>query len=69
MTAKRVNRRVFVKTAGAATVLPGTTSSVHLGKGKSVDRLKRLAEWVAVYAGGRKDQHPLAKDDERLRPG
>jgi len=30
---------------------------------------KRLAEWVAVYAGGRKDQHPLAKDDERLPPG
>lgn len=30
---------------------------------------KRLAEWVAVFAGGHKDQHPLAKDDERLPPG
>jgi NAD(P)H dehydrogenase (quinone) len=30
---------------------------------------KRLAEWVAVHADGRKDQHPLAKSDERLGPG
>lgn len=30
---------------------------------------KRLAEWVAVYAGGRKDQHPLTKGDQRLMPG
>ena len=30
---------------------------------------KRLAEWVATYIGGRKDQHPLVKDDERLKPG
>ena len=30
---------------------------------------KRLAEWVATYVGGRKDQHPLAKSDERLMPG
>ena len=29
---------------------------------------KRLAEWTATYVGGRKEQHPLAKDDERLRP-
>ena len=30
---------------------------------------KRLAEWVATYVGGRKDQHPLGKSDERLMPG
>jgi NAD(P)H dehydrogenase (quinone) len=30
---------------------------------------KRLAEWVAVYAGGRRDQHPLCKSDVRLPPG
>ncbi len=30
---------------------------------------KRLAEWVAVYCGGQKDQHPLVKDDVRLLPG
>ena len=30
---------------------------------------KRLAEWVATYVGGRADQHPLAKSDERLMPG
>jgi NAD(P)H dehydrogenase (quinone) len=30
---------------------------------------KRLAEWVAAYIGGRADQHPLAKSDERLQPG
>ena len=30
---------------------------------------KRLAEWVATYVGGRKDQHPLAKSDERMMPG
>jgi len=30
---------------------------------------KRLAEWVAVYADGREDEHPLAKSDERLPPG
>jgi NAD(P)H dehydrogenase (quinone) len=30
---------------------------------------KRLAEWVAVYADGRQEQHPLAKADERLPPG
>ena len=30
---------------------------------------KRLAEWVAVYAGGRRDQHPLVKPDVRLPPG
>jgi NAD(P)H dehydrogenase (quinone) len=29
---------------------------------------KRLAEWVATYIGGRDDQHPLNKDDERLPP-
>ncbi|MEM7314559.1 MAG: flavodoxin domain-containing protein [Planctomycetota bacterium] len=29
---------------------------------------KRLAEWVAAYVDGRKDQHPLVKEDERLRP-
>ena len=28
-----------------------------------------LAEWVAVYAGGRPDQHPLVKPDVRLPPG
>ena len=30
---------------------------------------KRLAEWVAVFVGGRKDQHPLAKADVRMAPG
>lgn len=30
---------------------------------------KRLAEWVAVFAGGRRDQHPLVKSDVRLPPG
>jgi NAD(P)H dehydrogenase (quinone) len=29
---------------------------------------KRLAEWVAVYIGGRQDQHPLVKSDARLGP-
>ena len=29
---------------------------------------KRLSEWVAAFVGGRSDQHPLHKDDERLRP-
>ena len=30
---------------------------------------KRLAEWTATYIDGRRDQHPLVKDDERLAPG
>ena len=30
---------------------------------------KRLAEWVAVFCDGRKDQHPLVKADTRLAPG
>jgi NAD(P)H dehydrogenase (quinone) len=30
---------------------------------------KRLAEWVAVFCDGRKDQHPLSKSDARLPPG
>jgi len=30
---------------------------------------KRLAEWTAVFVDGRKDQHPLAKTDERMGPG
>ncbi|MSR32151.1 MAG: flavodoxin family protein [Gemmataceae bacterium] len=30
---------------------------------------KRLAEWVAVFADGRQEQHPLSKSDERLGPG
>lgn len=30
---------------------------------------KRLAEWVAVYGDGRRNQHPLAKTDPRLPPG
>jgi NAD(P)H dehydrogenase (quinone) len=30
---------------------------------------KRLAERVAVYVGGRPDQHPLVKPDVRLAPG
>ena len=30
---------------------------------------KRLAEWVAVFCDGRKDQHPLVKADTRLPPG
>jgi NAD(P)H dehydrogenase (quinone) len=30
---------------------------------------KRLAEWVAVFCDGRRDQHPLAKLDIRLPPG
>lgn len=29
---------------------------------------KRLAEWVAVFPGGRKSEHPLVKDDVRLFP-
>ena len=29
---------------------------------------RRLAEWVAVYADGRKDQHPLAKPEMRRLP-
>jgi NAD(P)H dehydrogenase (quinone) len=29
---------------------------------------RRLAEWVAVFIGGRRDQHPLAKPVERLPP-
>jgi NAD(P)H dehydrogenase (quinone) len=30
---------------------------------------RRLAEWVAVVADGRKDQHPLAKPELRTLPG
>jgi NAD(P)H dehydrogenase (quinone) len=30
---------------------------------------KRLAEWVAVCADGRAEQHPLRKSDVRLPPG
>jgi NAD(P)H dehydrogenase (quinone) len=30
---------------------------------------KRLAEWIAVFCYGRKDQHPLNKSDIRLPPG
>jgi NAD(P)H dehydrogenase (quinone) len=30
---------------------------------------RRLAEWVAVVADGRKDQHPLAKPESRTLPG
>src|SRR5262245_47175382 len=30
---------------------------------------KRLAEWVAVFYDGRKDEHPLNKPDVRLPPG
>jgi len=30
---------------------------------------RRLAEWVAVYFGGRRDQHPLTKSTVRLPPG
>ena len=30
---------------------------------------RRLAEWVAVVANGRKDQHPLAKPESRTLPG
>ena len=30
---------------------------------------KRLAEWVAVFCDGRRDQHPLTKSDTRLPPG
>ena len=30
---------------------------------------RRLAEWVAVVADGRKEQHPLAKPDSRYLPG
>jgi NAD(P)H dehydrogenase (quinone) len=30
---------------------------------------KRLAEWVAVFCDGRRDQHPLRKPDPRLAPG
>ena len=30
---------------------------------------KRLAEWVAVFCDGRKEQHPLNKSDTRLSPG
>lgn len=30
---------------------------------------RRLAEWIAVVADGRKEQHPLAKPDSRSLPG
>jgi NAD(P)H dehydrogenase (quinone) len=30
---------------------------------------KRLAEWVAVFVDGRRDQHPLQKMDARMPPG
>jgi NAD(P)H dehydrogenase (quinone) len=30
---------------------------------------QRLAEWVAVYVDGRKDQHPLNKPETRMMPG
>ena len=30
---------------------------------------QRLAEWVAVFADGRRDQHPLVKPVERMAPG
>src|ERR1700757_3409755 len=30
---------------------------------------KRLAEWVAVFADGRRPEHPLTKADVRLPPG
>ena len=30
---------------------------------------KRLAEWVAVFGDGRREEHPLAKSDVRLPPG
>ncbi|VTR95130.1 flavodoxin : Flavodoxin OS=Melioribacter roseus (strain JCM 17771 / P3M-2) GN=MROS_0154 PE=4 SV=1: OmdA [Gemmata massiliana] len=30
---------------------------------------RRLAEWVAVVADGRKNQHPLAKPESRALPG
>jgi NAD(P)H dehydrogenase (quinone) len=30
---------------------------------------KRLAEWVAVFVDGRKEQHPVSKPDVRLPPG
>jgi NAD(P)H dehydrogenase (quinone) len=29
---------------------------------------QRLAEWVAVFVDGRRDQHPLSKPDTRLSP-
>jgi NAD(P)H dehydrogenase (quinone) len=30
---------------------------------------RRLAEWVAVVASGRRDQHPLNKPESRTLPG
>ena len=30
---------------------------------------RRLAEWVAVVADGRQDQHPLNKPESRTLPG
>jgi NAD(P)H dehydrogenase (quinone) len=38
---------------------------------KAVCRLlgRRLAEWCAVFADGRRDQHPLVKPGVRLGPG
>jgi NAD(P)H dehydrogenase (quinone) len=30
---------------------------------------QRLAEWVATFVDGRKDQHPLVKPDPRMGPG
>ncbi len=30
---------------------------------------RRLAEWVAVFVDGRKEQHPLNKPDTRVSPG
>ena len=44
---------------------------VVAGQAQAACRLlgKRLAEWVAVFCDGRKDQHPLHKSDTRLAPG
>jgi NAD(P)H dehydrogenase (quinone) len=30
---------------------------------------QRLAEWVAVFVDGRKDQHPVVKPEPRMQPG
>jgi NAD(P)H dehydrogenase (quinone) len=30
---------------------------------------RRLAEWVAVFADGRRDQHPVLKPESRMLPG
>jgi NAD(P)H dehydrogenase (quinone) len=59
----------------------GKLTTLHYGaisvrEPRAVDDLEacrklgqRLAEWVAAFVDGRKDQHPLVKPDVRMPPG